>query len=195
MSMNWWLDLPKLTSLRTATERLYWEYSSTFKYPHHITLESDSHPYWMTFRHAQSHQCASSRSILLQEWRHNHRQYSFHSPLTHRHRSSLLLLIIRVLYEYSSWFWWGDGPGGWKWCMPICKCDFIWLECVPESGDTDNWGLQFLLGFIGVEEYSHSQRVMTRHAFSQITQGWWKGIPWLFSCCVWEWVIVMWVID
>ena len=80
-----WLDLPKLTTLRTRNSG--WN-SRTFEYPHHITLESDSHPQWMMFRHAQSHQCVSSICIRLQERRHNQRKYSLHPSLTHRHRSS-----------------------------------------------------------------------------------------------------------
>ena len=81
-----WLDLPKLTSLRGG--------SSTFWYPHHITLESDSHPLWVMTRHAQSHRCASSKSIRLQGWRHNHRKYSLHPFLTNRHWSSSTLLQL-----------------------------------------------------------------------------------------------------
>ena len=85
--MKWmridWLDLPKLTTFRTAIG------SWTFRYPRHITLESDSHPLWMMFRHPQSHRCVSFFiGILLQEWRHNQRQYSLHPFLTNRHRSS-----------------------------------------------------------------------------------------------------------
>ena len=87
-----WLDLPKLTSLRTTAEKINNYYSYTFHYPRHITLESDSHPLWMMFRHAQSHRCVSSRSIQLQEWRHNQRKYSLHPSLTNRHRSSSTLL-------------------------------------------------------------------------------------------------------
>ena len=186
------LDLPKLTTLRTR------DYSSshhsfTFRDPRHITLESDSHSLWMMFRHAQSHRCGSSKCIQVQEWRHNQRQYSLHSSLTNRHRGSLSIRIIWVLHEHSSWFWWGDGLSGWKWCMSICECDFIWLECVSESGDTDNWWLQFLLFFIGIEEYSHSFKVMTRHAFSQITRFRLWCIRGVLSCCVWEWLTVMWM--
>ena len=85
--MKWmridWLDLPRLTTLGTDGSG-----SWTFRYPHHITLESDSHSLWMMFRHAQSHRCVSSRSIPLQEWRHNPRKYSLHPSLTNRHRSS-----------------------------------------------------------------------------------------------------------
>ena len=85
--MKWmwidWLDLPKLTTLRTRGSD-----SFTFHSPRHITLKSDSHPLWMMFRHAQSHRCGSSRSIQLQEWRHNQRKYSLHPSLTNRHRSS-----------------------------------------------------------------------------------------------------------
>ena len=46
------------------------------------------------FRHAQSHRCVSSRSIQLQEWRHNQRKYSLHPSLTNRHRSSSKLLQL-----------------------------------------------------------------------------------------------------
>ena len=83
-----WLGLPKLTTLRTTSS------SYTFAYPRHITLESDSHPLWMMFRHAQSLWCESSRSIQVQEWRHNHRKYSLHPSLTNRHRSSSKLLQL-----------------------------------------------------------------------------------------------------
>ena len=88
-----WLDLPKLTTLRTrdysSSDRSY-----SFRLPRHITLESDSHSLWMMFRHAQSHQCVSSNFILVQEWRHNQRRYSSHSSLTNRHRSSSKLLQL-----------------------------------------------------------------------------------------------------
>ena len=102
-----WLDLPKLTTLRTRNSDGYT--SGTFAYPHHITLESDSHPLWMMFRHAQSHRCVSSWCVLLQEWRHNQRKYSLHPSLTNRHRSSstLLQLVKRQSpfssIEYSMW--------------------------------------------------------------------------------------------
>ena len=78
-----WLDLPKLTTLRTDGG-----WSCTFRNPHHITLESDSHPLWIMYRHDQSQQCVSSWCILVQEWRHNQRRYSLHSSFTTRHRSS-----------------------------------------------------------------------------------------------------------
>ena len=85
-----WLDLPKLTSLRTNGKC-----SFTFRFPHHITLESDSHPQWMMIRHAQSHRCGSSWCVLLQEWHHNQRKHSLHPSLTNRHRSfSTLLQVI-----------------------------------------------------------------------------------------------------
>ena len=96
--MKWmwidWLDLPKLTTLRTSD----WD-SYTFRFPRHITLESDSHPLWMMIRHAQSHRCVSSTRILLQGWRHNPRKYSLHPSLTNRHRrsSTLLQLITEKL--------------------------------------------------------------------------------------------------
>ena len=50
--------------------------------------------YEMMFRHAQSHQCGSSICIRLQEWRHDHRQYSLHPSVTNRHRSSSTLLQL-----------------------------------------------------------------------------------------------------
>ena len=81
-----WLDLPKLTTLRTIDYSIS-DRSTTFQYPRHITLESDSHPLWMMFRHAQSHHCVSSICIRVQDWRHNPRRYSFHPFLTNRHRS------------------------------------------------------------------------------------------------------------
>ena len=85
-----WLDLTKLTSLRTDGI-----YSSTFHNPRHITLESDSHSLWMMFRHAQSHRCVSLKwCIRLQEWRHNHRKHSLHPSLTNRHRGSSALLQV-----------------------------------------------------------------------------------------------------
>ena len=37
-----WLDLPKLTSLTTISDR---EWNLTFHYPHHIILKSDSYPF------------------------------------------------------------------------------------------------------------------------------------------------------
>ena len=63
--MKWmwidWLDLPKLTTLTTQGS-----YSDgTFTNPRHITLESDSHPLWMMFRHAQSHRCVSFFKICI----------------------------------------------------------------------------------------------------------------------------------
>ena len=81
-----WLDLPKLTSFTVGID--------AFKNLRHITLESDSHSLWMTFRHAQSHRCGSSICIRLQEWRHNPRKYSLHPSLTNRHRSSSTLLQL-----------------------------------------------------------------------------------------------------
>ena len=94
-----WLELPKLTTLRTSGSN-----SWTFRYPHHITLESDSHPLRMMFRHAQSHQCVSSSCIHLQEWRHNPRQYSLHPSLTNRHRSSSQLLQLITVRHVTPLF-------------------------------------------------------------------------------------------
>ena len=94
-----WLDLPQLTTLTTTTEKIVNLYSYAFACPHHITLESDSHPLWMMFRHAQSHRCVSSRGIQVQEWRHNQRKYSLHPSLTNRHRSSSTV----VLQPASKW--------------------------------------------------------------------------------------------
>ena len=84
-----WLDLPKLTTLTTSGHD-----SNTFQNPRHIILESDSHPLWMMFRHAQSHRCVSSTCIQLQERRHNPRKYSLHPSLTNRHRSSSTILQL-----------------------------------------------------------------------------------------------------
>ena len=100
-----WLDLPKLKTL-TTTETRYGAYSYTFCFPHHITLESDSHPLWMMFRHAQSHRCGSSKGIRVQGWRHNHRKYSLHPSLTNRHRSSStqIQLITRICTIWISLF-------------------------------------------------------------------------------------------
>ena len=95
------LDLPKLTSLRTrdySSSRR----SSTFRLPHHITLESDSHPLWMMFRHAQSHQCVSSICIRVQDWRHSHRKYLLHPSLINRHRSSCKSQESAIEASYSS---------------------------------------------------------------------------------------------
>ena len=105
LSWMWidWLDLPKLTTLRTTTEKINGWYSFTFQSPRHITFESDSHPLWMMFRHAQSHRCVSSSCIPLQEWRHNHRKYSLHPSLTNRHRSSSeqIRLLRRPFFCFS----------------------------------------------------------------------------------------------
>ena len=92
-----WLDLTKLTSLRTSGSDSY-----TFLNPRYIILESDSHSLWMMFRHAQSHQCVSSKCIRVQEVRHNHRQYSLHPSLTHRHRSSCKSSSIEIEARDSS---------------------------------------------------------------------------------------------
>ena len=86
-----WLDLPKLTTLSTNGK-----YSSTFCYPRHITLESDSHPLRMMFRHTQSQQCGSSTCIPVQEWRHNPRKYSLHPSLTNRHWGSCKSSSIEI---------------------------------------------------------------------------------------------------
>ena len=95
-----WLDLPKLTTLKTL-----YTYGNSFANPRHITLESDSHPLWMMFRHAQSHRCVSFRSIRLQEWRHNQREYSPYPSLTNRHRSSSALLqLIKSLSPFPFHF-------------------------------------------------------------------------------------------
>ena len=97
-----WLDLPKLNTLRTR-DRSSSDSSYTFCSPHHITLESDSHPQWMMFRHAQSHQCVSSRGIPLQgQDGHNHRQYSLHPSLTNRHWSSCKSSTVAIEARDSS---------------------------------------------------------------------------------------------
>ena len=99
LSWMWidWLDLPKLTTLKTNNSGSY--PSGTFAYIHHIVLESVSHPLWMTFRYAPSQRCGSSKCILLQYWRRNHWKYSRHTSFTTRHRrSSKLLQLITERY-------------------------------------------------------------------------------------------------
>ena len=90
-----WLDLPKLTKLRTIDYSSS-DYSGTFYRPRYIVLESDSHPLWMMFRHAQTHQCVSQFQICIQvqDRRHNHGKYLLHPSLTNRHRRSSELHLI-----------------------------------------------------------------------------------------------------
>ena len=54
------------------------------------------------FRHAQSHQCVSSRSIRVQDWRHSHRKYLLHPSLINRHRSSCKSQESAIEASYSS---------------------------------------------------------------------------------------------
>ena len=86
-----WIDLPKLTTLTTRNSG---DWSNTFRFPLYVTLESDSHPLWMMFRHAQSHLCESPKCILLRAWHQSHRKYLLHPSLTNRHRSSSILHLI-----------------------------------------------------------------------------------------------------
>ena len=69
--------------------------------------------YEMMFRHAPSHQCGSSKSIRVQEWRHNPRKYSLHPSLTNRHRSSstFLQLVKR------------QSPFSFHWVFRVCSRD------------------------------------------------------------------------
>ena len=53
-----WLDLPKLTTLTTDDEE-----SNTFQCPRHVILESGFLFNGVMIRHAQSHQCGSSKCI------------------------------------------------------------------------------------------------------------------------------------
>ena len=100
---GWWIDLPKLVTLETTKPGDSYGYLSySFKNPRHITLESDSHPLWMMFRHAQSHRCVSSTCIRLQGWRHNQRKHSLHPSLTNRHRSSCKSSSIEIVARDSS---------------------------------------------------------------------------------------------
>ena len=81
----------------------------------------------------------------------------------------------------------------------VFESDWLWCDWLNRLAwiDFHSIGLWYILQntIIGVEEYSHSQWVMTRHAFSQIGHAWRRVIHWLFSCSVWEWLIVMWVIE
>ena len=56
-----WLDLPKLTTLTTLTTDD--EESNTFQCPRHVILESGFLVNGVMLRHAQSHQCGSSKRI------------------------------------------------------------------------------------------------------------------------------------
>ena len=73
----------------------------------------------------------------------------------------------------------------------VFESDWLWCEWMNRLTwiDFHSNGRWFILwnSIIGVEEYSHSQWVMTSHAFSEITRVWSEGILWLFSCRVWEW--------
>ena len=125
-----WLDLPKLTTLRTNDE-----YSGTFHYPRHITLESGSHPLWMMFRHAQSHQCVSLRvCILLREWCHYHRKYSLHPSLTNRHRSSSMLLQLNTERHVTALF----VPNTITSHPPQSSFSRIWALSLCEHGNNDD---------------------------------------------------------
>ena len=85
-----WLDLPRLTSLRTIGSDLWTSYA--FANPHHIILESDSHPLWMMFRHPQSYRCEPPKGLLLQGWRRDEK-HPLHPSLTNRHLSSTPKLL------------------------------------------------------------------------------------------------------
>ena len=105
--------------------------------------------------------------------------------------------------------WWLDMPSlkslifgryAFRECSRVVfESDWLWCEWLTRLAWIDfhsiGWRCILQNTFLGVEEWSHSQRVMTRHAFSQITRLWWGCIPWLYSCRVWEWVIVMWVTE
>ena len=95
--------MPKLTTLTSNNGNSYTE---TFRYPRHITLESDSPPTSIIIRHASSQQRLpeSQLCIPLQERRHHPRKYSLHSFLMNRHWSSskLLQLITETCMISSS---------------------------------------------------------------------------------------------
>ena len=101
-----WLGLPRLTSLRTIGSDLWTSYA--FANPHHIILESDSHPLWMMFRHSQSHRCEPPKGLLLQGWRHDEK-HPLHPSLTNRHLSSTPKLLcpewLLLCYPICCWFW------------------------------------------------------------------------------------------
>ena len=116
-----WLDLPKLTTLKTINNGSLG--SGTFAYVYHIVLESDSHPLWMMLRHAPSQRCGSSKCILLQSWCRNHRKCSHHPSFTTRHRSSSKLLQL-ITGRYPIY--------------PICATHNKLVECHSgTSGNTD----------------------------------------------------------
>ena len=88
-----WLDLPKLTTLTTVDSG-----SKSFLNPRYITLESDSHPLWMMFRHPQSHQCDTNWECVRLSLSSSHqRKYSLHPSLTTRHWSSSRLPVINEM--------------------------------------------------------------------------------------------------
>ena len=79
--MNWWIDLPKLTTLTSEGYNNY-----TFCYPRSITMEGISHRSILTNRYALSHYCWSASCICIQKNR-SHQEFRFLIPLIPRHHS------------------------------------------------------------------------------------------------------------
>ena len=92
---NWWLDLPKLTSLTTV------DYSNTFRNPRIITLEGNSCHSILISRYAQSHQCYSCQGARFQrEDDRSYEEYLFFLSFILRHHfcSSILPRVFSFLY-------------------------------------------------------------------------------------------------
>ena len=82
--LEWWIDLPKLTSL-TAAEG---EERSSFRYPRSITLEGTSHHSFLTDRHALSHRCDSwQRMCIHKQENRPYEEFLFFLSLIPRHHS------------------------------------------------------------------------------------------------------------
>ncbi len=92
---KWWTDLPKLTTLTTEGD-----YSGTFEYPRHITLQSISYHSILTNRHALSHYCYSwqGKCFQIQENR-SHQEFLFLLSLIPRYDSRSFWLFL-----FSSFF-------------------------------------------------------------------------------------------
>ena len=80
---NWWIDLPRLTTLTTKKKN-----SNTFCNPHSIILEGFSYYSIIINRHALSHHRVSEQVVFfqLQENR-PHQEFPLFLPLTLRHHS------------------------------------------------------------------------------------------------------------
>ena len=91
--MNWWIDLPKLTTLTANGNRSY-----SFQYPRSITLESAFCLFILTSRHALSHWCVFLSRISLPGQRCSFwRSASFH--LVH---SKILVISLIMLCHFHN---------------------------------------------------------------------------------------------